>query len=131
LRGSYIREFQRLDASFPNALSANPTNELNSLRLQASLAYGGDNRFVFTGQYFDIWGFEGLDERSGWTAGAGLECAFYRNWSASVEYDYYQFGHGTVLMTDSINAFSGPVDAKQSLQVVKAGLNFHMRWSGR
>jgi len=56
LRGSYIREFQRLDASFPNALSANPTNELNSLRLQASVAYGGDNRFAFTGQYFDIWG---------------------------------------------------------------------------
>jgi hypothetical protein len=56
LRGSYIHEFQRLDASFPNLLSANPTNELNSLRLQASFAYGGDNRFVLTGQYFDIWG---------------------------------------------------------------------------
>jgi len=56
LRGSYITEYQRLDASFANLLAANPTNALNSLRLQASLAYGGDNRFVFTGQYFDIWG---------------------------------------------------------------------------
>jgi hypothetical protein len=62
LRGSYIREFQRLDASFANFASANPTNELNSLKLQASLAYGGDNRIVLTGQYFDIWG----------TADAGL-----------------------------------------------------------
>ena len=56
LRGSYIREYQRLDASFANGLSANPTNDLNTLRLQSSLAYGGDNRVVFTGQYFDTSG---------------------------------------------------------------------------
>jgi hypothetical protein len=56
LRGSYIREFQRLDASFANFAAANPTNLLNSLKLQASFAYGGDNRVVFTGQYFDIRG---------------------------------------------------------------------------
>ena len=55
LRGSYVREFQRLDASFANA-SANPSNLLNSLKLQASFAYGGDNRIVLTGQYFNIWG---------------------------------------------------------------------------
>ncbi|MGP0091379.1 MAG: cytochrome C [Xanthobacteraceae bacterium] len=56
LRGSYIREFQKLDATFAIMGSANPTNELNSLHLQASLAYGGDNRVVFTGQYFNTWG---------------------------------------------------------------------------
>jgi hypothetical protein len=56
LRGSYIREFQRLDASFADFAAANPTNLLNSLKLQASFAYGGDNRVVFTGQYFNIWG---------------------------------------------------------------------------
>lgn len=56
LRGSYIREFQKLDASFANGASANRSNDLNSLRLQASLAYGGDHRVVFTGQYFDTWG---------------------------------------------------------------------------
>jgi hypothetical protein len=48
LRGSYIREFQKLDATFANGGSANPADLLNSLHLQASLAYGGDNRFVFT-----------------------------------------------------------------------------------
>jgi hypothetical protein len=56
LRGSYIREFQRLDASFADFAAANPTNLLNSLKLQASFAYGSDNRVVFTGQYFNIWG---------------------------------------------------------------------------
>jgi hypothetical protein len=62
LRGSYIREFQRLDATFANFGSSNPTNELNSLKLQASFAYGADNRVVLTGQYFNVWG----------TADAGL-----------------------------------------------------------
>ena len=56
LRGSYIREFQQLDRrQFPTAAS-NPTNQLNSMKLQASFAYGADNRVVFTGQYFDVWG---------------------------------------------------------------------------
>ena len=56
LRGSYIREYQRLDASFINGASANPTDMLNSMHLQASFAYGSDNRIVLTGQYFNIWG---------------------------------------------------------------------------
>jgi len=57
LRGSYIREFQQLNASsVVNGGGANPTNLLNSLKLQASFAYGADNRVVFTGQYFDVWG---------------------------------------------------------------------------
>ena len=56
LRGSYIREYQRLDSSFASFSSANPTNLLNSLRLQASVALGSDNRVVLTGQYFKTWG---------------------------------------------------------------------------
>jgi hypothetical protein len=59
LRASYIHEFQRLDASFngfSSTPSSNPTDTVNSLNLQASFAYGGDNRVVFTGQYFDISG---------------------------------------------------------------------------
>jgi hypothetical protein len=55
LRGSFIREFQELNSSFLNA-GSNPTDQLNSLKLQASFAYGADNRVVFTGQYFDVWG---------------------------------------------------------------------------
>jgi hypothetical protein len=56
LRGSYIREFQQLNASFVNGLASNPTNDLHSLRLQASAALGGDNRVVLTAQYFNTWG---------------------------------------------------------------------------
>jgi hypothetical protein len=76
LRGSYIHEHQRLDASVPLGFASNPTNELNTLRLQASLAYGDDNRVVLTGQRFQTWGtpdttlFSGsptfLPDTSGW-----------------------------------------------------------------
>lgn len=56
LRANYIREHQRLDASFFTTASANPTNQLNSLKLTGSLAFGADNRIVLTGQYFNVWG---------------------------------------------------------------------------
>ena len=56
LRGSYIHEYQKLDASFPNGLSSNPSNTLDEAKGYASLAYGNDNRIVLTGQYFNTWG---------------------------------------------------------------------------
>jgi hypothetical protein len=60
LRGSFIHEVQRLDASFngfnPAQMSSNPIDTINSLRLYSSLALGGDNRIVLTGQYFSTWG---------------------------------------------------------------------------
>jgi outer membrane immunogenic protein len=74
--------------------------------------------------------FEGLDLRVGWTVGGGVEWAFSGFWSATVEYDYYQFGSGTVQMSDATNVLAGPVNVKQSVQIVKAGLNFHV-WGGQ
>jgi hypothetical protein len=56
LRGAYIHEDQKLDASFANGLSDNQTNVLNTLKMSASLAYGNDNRVVLTGHYFNTWG---------------------------------------------------------------------------
>jgi hypothetical protein len=61
LRGSYIREFQQLNASVLNGASSNATDLLNSMKLQASFAYGADNRIVFTGQYFNQWGTADLN----------------------------------------------------------------------
>src|SRR5215469_10085578 len=56
LRGSFIHEYQKLDASFPLGLVANPKLELNEARAYASLAYGNNNRIILTGQYFTSWG---------------------------------------------------------------------------
>jgi outer membrane immunogenic protein len=75
-------------------------------------------------------GFVGLENRVGWTVGGGVEWAFSQHWSASVEYDYYGFGHRVLTMSDATNAFVGTVDVKQNIQVVKVGLNFHVGAAG-
>jgi opacity protein-like surface antigen len=93
-------------------------------------ALAGDKYNVsgtFTGLPYD---FQGLDNRYGWIVGGGVDWAFARHWSVNVEYDYYSFGHGGILMADSINGFAGVVDVKQTVQVVKVGLNFHIWGAG-
>jgi outer membrane immunogenic protein len=100
------------------------------LYAKGGVAWAGDTYDV-TGSFLGTpFGFEGLDTRTGFTVGGGVEWAISGPWSVSFEYDYYQFGHGTVLMSDSINALSGPVDAKENIQVVLLGLNFHV-FAGR
>jgi opacity protein-like surface antigen len=113
--------------------------------LTARVGYAFDNVLVYArggvalaGDKYDVtgsfagtpFGFEGLDLRLGWTAGGGVEWAFSRHWSANIEYDYYQFGHGGVLMSDPVNTLAGIVDVRQTVQVVKVGLNFHIWGSG-
>jgi opacity protein-like surface antigen len=97
---------------------------------KGGIAWAGD-------KYTDVgmllgggFGFEGLDRRTGWTLGGGIEWAFARNWSISLEYDQYSFGHGTITMSDRVNGFVGSLDVKQSVQLLKVGLDFHM-WSSR
>jgi outer membrane immunogenic protein len=54
-----------------------------------SLAQSGTNGFVGTGAGTFS------DSRVGWTAGAGLEWMFARNWSAKLEYLHYDLGTGS------------------------------------
>jgi hypothetical protein len=56
MKGAYIREEQRFDAGWVLGNTANLTNSLNTLRLSSTVAIGGDNRVVATGQYFRTWG---------------------------------------------------------------------------
>jgi len=65
--------------------------------------------------------------RDGYTVGAGLEYMFAPNWSAKIEYQYYNFGSGTFL--------TGPADIAgthftDDEQTVKAGLNYRFNWGG-
>jgi len=113
--------------------------------LTARLGYAADNVLFYAkggvalaGDKYDVTGsflgtpfsFAGLDNRVGWTVGGGVDWAFSQHWSASIEYDYYGFGRGTVTMSDPVNGFSGAVDVKQTVQVVKVGLNFHVWGAG-
>ncbi|MGH6666109.1 MAG: outer membrane protein, partial [Pseudolabrys sp.] len=65
----------------------------------------------------------GTDDRSGWTIGGGLEYAFTQNWSARVEYDYYDFGTATVTRLSS----TGTVNTRSNsltLNAVKLAINY-------
>ena len=65
----------------------------------------------------------------GWTAGAGVEYALTRNWSAKLEYDFMGFGTSRV---DFDLGPAGlaiiPIDVKQRIQAVKLGLNYKLDW---
>jgi outer membrane immunogenic protein len=95
---------------------------------KGGVAWAGDQTNVVGSVAGTPFSFQGLSTRTGFTAGGGVAWAFAGPWSVNVEYDYYQFGHGNVFMTDSINGFTGLLDTKQNIQVVKVGLNFHL-WS--
>ena len=118
----------RASTDFLPSLTARVGYAFDNVLLYAKggAALAGD-RFNVTGSFVGApFAFEGLDNRFGWTVGGGVDWAFSHHWSANIEYDYYQFGHGGILMSDGINGFAGIVDVKQTVQVVKVGLNFHI-----
>ena len=85
------------------------------------------DRYDVSGSFADTpFGFTGLENRFGWTAGAGVEWLFTPHWSVNLEYNYYGFGTKTIAMFDSANLFLGNVDVRQNIQVVKVGFNFHI-----
>lgn len=67
------------------------------------------------------------NHRDGYTIGGGLEYMFAQNWSAKVEYQYYNFG--------STRFTSGPADIvgvrfTDDEHTVKAGLNYRFNFAG-
>jgi outer membrane immunogenic protein len=100
--------------------------------VRAGGAWAGD-KYSVTGTFLPTataFGLEGVDNRFGWTAGAGVEWAFAELWSARLEYDYYGLGQRSALMTDPINGFTGVMSVQQRVQTFKLGVSFHM-WAGQ
>jgi outer membrane immunogenic protein len=68
------------------------------------------------------------DRKDGYTVGAGLEYMFAPNWSAKVEYQYYNFGNTTF-------GAGSPADVvgarfRNDENTVKAGINYRFGWGG-
>jgi opacity protein-like surface antigen len=59
----------------------------------------------------------------GWTIGAGAEWALFGGWSVKGEYDYMNFGHQNVTLTDPV---FGPLSRsiKQEISEFKIGINY-------
>jgi outer membrane immunogenic protein len=82
------------------------------------------DKYNFT-SYLGTWAAS--ETRSGWTVGGGLEWAFADNWSAKLEYQYYDFGNRDVTFV-SPGLTTNVENIKQQIQTVKLGLNY--RFSG-
>jgi outer membrane immunogenic protein len=68
------------------------------------------------------------ETRTGWTVGAGIEWAFLPNWSAFVEYDFYDFGTRTEAFAWSPSSTNPTIDIKQQVQTAKIGINYLFNW---
>jgi outer membrane immunogenic protein len=65
--------------------------------------------------------------RPGWTVGGGVEWAFWNNWSAKVEYDFYNFNMRNLAFPGTIADVPEVVpgiDIKESISTVKFGVNY-------
>jgi outer membrane immunogenic protein len=61
--------------------------------------------------------------RVGGTVGTGVEWALGRNWSATLEYDYYDFGSKALRLKDG-NTFVSVSSFKDTIHAVTVGLNY-------
>ncbi|HTE76924.1 MAG TPA: outer membrane protein [Xanthobacteraceae bacterium] len=64
------------------------------------------------------------DNRTGFTAGAGIEFGLVENLSGKIEYDFYGFG------TKNYNFAITPVSVRSNLHALIVGLNYRFNWSG-
>jgi outer membrane immunogenic protein len=68
------------------------------------------------------------NNKDGYTVGGGLEYMFAPNWSAKVEYQYYNFDR-TTLTSLAVPTING-VSFNNEEHTVKAGLNYRFGWGG-
>jgi outer membrane immunogenic protein len=65
------------------------------------------------------------NDRAGWTAGAGAEWMFAKNWSAKVEYLYLDYGHINDGFTGVGTLAVLGISSHVTDNVVRAGVNLH------
>jgi len=63
------------------------------------------------------------ETRLGWTVGAGVEWAFWDNWSVKLEYDYLDFGSRTVTFNDPLLG-AATISVSERISEVKLGVNY-------
>jgi outer membrane immunogenic protein len=63
--------------------------------------------------------------RTGWTVGTGAEWAFAPHWSATLEYNYYDFGNNSPVLTDNVGTRVTIFSLKDNIHAVTTGVNYH------
>ena len=67
------------------------------------------------------------NRRDGYTVGAGVEYMFAQNFSAKLEYQYYDFGRSAFIAPIAFVPFGA---FRVDEHTVKAGLNYRFNWGG-
>ena len=83
-----------------------------------------------------VGGLNFSNTQTGWTIGGGVEWKFFQNWSAKLEYLYYNLGtvnQKFALFAPDTNSnlnaiFAGQVRARIDGNIVRAGVNYHFIW---
>ena len=68
------------------------------------------------------------NNQNGYTVGAGLEYMFAPNWSAKIEYQYYNFGNSSFTAPAALVPFGSFTTDDH---VIKAGVNYRFNLGGR
>jgi len=110
----------------------------------ARLGYSFADRWLVFGRGGAAWTREKIDDsftsflrgtpvdpsatmtRTGWTVGTGVDWAFAPHWSASLEYNYYDFGkNGATLTNAANNEFVTVYSLKDTIHTVTTGVDYH------
>jgi outer membrane immunogenic protein len=93
--------------------------------VKGGYAYSDNNETVTLGGVPVAFAING-NHRDGYTVGAGLEYMFAPNWSAKVEYQYYNFGSSSFTAPAALVPFGSFTTDDH---VVKVGLNYRFNWA--
>jgi len=69
--------------------------------------------------------FDASETRAGWTVGAGLEWAFANDWSAMLEYAFYDFGTQDITLATAASYPPSTESVKFQTQTIMFGVNYH------
>jgi outer membrane immunogenic protein len=95
------------------------------LYVKGGYAYSDNNESVALAGVPVAFAFDS-NHSNGYTVGAGLEYMFAPNWSAKVEYQYYNFGSSRFIAPAGLVPFGSFTTDDH---VVKVGLNYRFNWA--
>ncbi|HET7847572.1 MAG TPA: outer membrane protein [Pseudolabrys sp.] len=123
---------QRVDwlATLRGRLGWTPGDHTFLIYATGGLAVGGvkasNSLSLSGGGPLIAWTGDSSSTRAGWTVGGGIEARVAQNWTAKVEYLFYDLGHLNVTGTSvPASAFVTTTDFEFRGNIVRAGLNYH------
>jgi outer membrane immunogenic protein len=96
---------------------------------KGGVAWVGD-QYSISGKFFGPFNYQASESRPGWTIGGGIEWEFAQNWSAKLEYAYYDFGSNSLALFDPLTSPTSDLTRiGQRVESVTFGINYRF-WSG-